>query len=95
MTTIMTDTEPQTQAGTSDDEVAHIVGWWQGLLDDLRLKVPTALCGVRLEGEGSLPDGTPLCPRCAELDGRHPNDVAGLVQVPEHTVLSERRKHRG
>jgi|GEM_PF-6302893 len=53
--------------------VAHIVGWWQHLLDWLGLKVPRALCGQSLEG---APDGSddpgpsaPVCPQCAALAG--------------------------
>lgn len=50
-----------------DDTVIHIVGWWQGTLDALRIKVPRALCGMSMAGDPDAPQlhpGDPVCPDC-------------------------------
>lgn len=73
MTTTTTAPKTSTHNGTSEDDVAHIVSKWQGMLDILRLKVPRALCGELLVADPDRPGpnrNSPICPRCAELDGQ-------------------------
>jgi hypothetical protein len=59
-----------------DAYVTHIVGRWQGLLgDDLKLKIPSGLCGASLKADPGQLDpadaNLPLCPRCLQRDTRH------------------------
>lgn len=57
-----------TEAPTTDS-VVHIVGWWQGLLDDLHIKVPRGLCGESLAGD-EAPEGEEVpCRRCWQING--------------------------
>ena len=48
----------------TDPNFLHTVSDFQYWLDRLGLKVPRALCGVSLEGNG--PEPTTPCPACAE-----------------------------
>ena len=65
---------------SSPAEMVHAVGFWQHLMDRLRIKVPRALCGSLLIAEDGIPEpgpGGPRCPECAALDPRMP-EVAAL-----------------
>jgi hypothetical protein len=57
-------TEPLAQS--PDSAFLHVAGFWQGLLDRLRIKVPRALCGASLIAEPGDPDPLDLlaCPKC-------------------------------
>jgi hypothetical protein len=65
------ETDLDNTAVLEGSNLLHIVGRWHGLLDDLGLRVPRALCGEKLVGTPSEdPDRwSPICPRCANRNG--------------------------
>lgn len=56
-----------------DDDVLHITGYFQTLLDWLGLVIPRALCGVRLTADDGTPDldpeVAPTCSLCQAIAG--------------------------
>lgn len=59
------------RASADAEDVMHIVGDVQHLLDRLGLKVPRALCGVLLVADPSRQDldvDASTCPRCTTLN---------------------------
>jgi len=59
--------EAETDQQVPGGAYIHVTGWWQGLLESLRIKVPRALCGESLiaqPGEPELGPDAPVCPAC-------------------------------
>ncbi|TEA09217.1 hypothetical protein [Mycobacteroides salmoniphilum] len=70
--TTTTQSRPAQDQSPCADGLIHIVGWWQGLLDDLRIKVPRGLCGTSLAGEDDPDVVLVPCPQCYAINGGPP-----------------------
>jgi hypothetical protein len=65
-----THTSGSEQLDTTATAVFHIVGRWEKLKYTLRMqKGVTALCGVWVTQDSHLPEDSPTCPWCQEIDG--------------------------